>query len=89
MATITETKSSDPVGFLGTEGHYMLPHHVSEIERLTKQHEFMSTTTKNHLLVPAVLAGTGPLKVLDAGCADGTLRSDPPRSIHVLITDTC
>ena len=78
--TITKTTPSTPVPFLGTEGHYMLPHHASEIERLKFQHEFMSTTTKNQLLAPAVLAGTGPLRILDAGCADGELRSNSQKS---------
>lgn len=70
MTTTTETKASQPA-FLGSEGVYMLPHHVSEIERLRKQHHFMATTTDGLLLDPRVTAGDGPLRVLDAGCADG------------------
>jgi SAM-dependent methyltransferase len=70
MTTITE-KMPEPVGFLGSEGVYMLPHHASEIERLTKQHHFMATTTDGLLLAAATTAGNCPLKVLDAGCADG------------------
>lgn len=70
MITTTETKASQAT-FLGSEGVYMLPHHVSEIERLRKQHHFMATTTDGLLLDPRVTAGDGPLRVLDAGCADG------------------
>lgn len=53
----------------------MLPHHASEIERLRKQHHFMSTSTDGLLLAPSLTAGNEPLKVLDAGCADGRISS--------------
>lgn len=75
MSTAIKTKT-EPVAFLGSEGVYMLPHHAKEIERLTKQHHLLATTTEGLLLAPSVTAGNVPLKVLDAGCADGTwLRS--------------
>lgn len=57
--------------FSGTEGIYLLPHHQKEIDRLRKQHKFMNSTTGGFLLVTPNLHGTGPLRVLDAGAADG------------------
>lgn len=57
--------------FSGTEGAYMLPHHVKEIERLQRQHRFMNSTTEGKLLVTPNIKGFSQLRILDAGCADG------------------
>ncbi|KAI9803144.1 MAG: hypothetical protein M1833_001215 [Piccolia ochrophora] len=64
--------------FRGTEGAYMLPHHVKEIERLNRQHRFMSSTTEG-VLIAAPLGDSDPVRVLDAGCADGTWLRDLTR----------
>lgn len=65
--------------FSGTEGAYMLPHHAKEIERLRRQHRFMNSTTEGKLLVTPNTEGFSPLRILDAGCADGTWLRDIPR----------
>ncbi|OCK97380.1 uncharacterized protein K441DRAFT_606397 [Cenococcum geophilum 1.58] len=65
--------------FSGTEGAYMLPHHAKEIERLQRQHHFMNSTTEGKLLVTPNTKGFSPLRILDAGCADGTWLRDVPR----------
>lgn len=57
--------------FLGTEGVYMLPHHVQEINRLQRQHRFMKSTTDGALLVTPLPSEGKTLRVLDSGCADG------------------
>jgi hypothetical protein len=57
--------------FRGTEGVYMLPHHAKEIDRLTKQHLFMRSTTENLQLANPITYGAKELRVLDCGCADG------------------
>ncbi|KFX98274.1 hypothetical protein O988_04449 [Pseudogymnoascus sp. VKM F-3808] len=62
--------------FRGTEGVYMLPHHAKEIDRLTKQHLFMRSTTDNLQLADPITAGAKELRVLDCGCADGTWLKD-------------
>ncbi|KAF2626055.1 hypothetical protein BU25DRAFT_472892 [Macroventuria anomochaeta] len=62
MSTVTETKG-ESVGFLGSEGVCMLPHHASEIERLTKQHDLLATTTDGLLLASVVTAGSNSLKL--------------------------
>lgn len=61
----------------------MLPHHAKEIERLTKQHHFMMSTTAGQLLASHVTAGNGPLRVLDAGCADGLFLFPPNASLDL------
>ncbi|KAI4251097.1 MAG: hypothetical protein LQ352_005064 [Teloschistes flavicans] len=58
--------------FSGTEGVYMLPHHVQEIDRLRRQHWFMKGTTDGALLVSKLPSDQKTLRVLDSGCADGT-----------------
>jgi hypothetical protein len=65
------SKENRSTAFMGTEGLYMLPHHVKEIERLRKQHIFMNTTTDGILLNTPNICNADHLKVLDAGCADG------------------
>jgi hypothetical protein len=70
-ANVDQPKST---AFTGTEGVYMLPHHVKEIERLQKQHRFMNATTGGFLLLTPNLHGDHPLRILDAGAADGELR---------------
>jgi len=76
MATKTETAvTRDAVPneanineFKGTEGIYLLPHHVEEIERLRRQHQFIKSSTNNeltHLDLPL------NARILDSGCADG------------------
>ncbi|OCL05439.1 hypothetical protein AOQ84DRAFT_322932 [Glonium stellatum] len=65
--------------FSGTEGSYMLPHHAKEIERLQRQHRFMNSNTDGKLLVTPNTKGFSPLRILDAGCADGTWLRDVPR----------
>lgn len=57
--------------FSGTEGVYMLPHHVLEIDRLRRQHLFMKSTTNGALLVMPLSSEKKALRVLDSGCADG------------------
>lgn len=57
--------------FSGTEGVYMLPHHVQEIDRLRRQHWFMKGTTDGALLVSKLPSDQKTLRVLDSGCADG------------------
>lgn len=57
--------------FLGTEGVYMLPHHVQEIDRLQRQHDFMRSTTDGALVVTPLPLEGKTLRVLDSGCADG------------------
>jgi hypothetical protein len=57
--------------FRGTEGVYMLPHHAKEIDRLTKQHLFMRSTTEDLQLAIPITSGAKELRVLDCGCADG------------------
>ena len=54
--------------FNGTEGIHLLPHHVEEIERLRRQHQFIKSSTNNeltHLDLPL------NARILDSGCADG------------------
>lgn len=53
------------MAFQGTEGIYMLPHHVREIDRL------MRSTTDGVLLVVPLPSQRKTLRVLDSGCADG------------------
>ncbi|KAI9785431.1 MAG: hypothetical protein M1816_000400 [Peltula sp. TS41687] len=55
--------------FAGTEGAYLLPHNQVEVERLQRQHRFMTSATFGRL-VPFDLPREA--KVLDSGCADGT-----------------
>jgi len=57
--------------FSGTEGVYLLPHHIEEIDRLRRQHEFMRSTTEGMLVPFPLPSNGGKIKVLDAGCADG------------------
>ncbi len=57
--------------FQGTEGVYMLPHHVQEIDRLQRQHRFMKSTTDGALVVTPLPSEAKTLRVLDSGCADG------------------
>ncbi|KAL8687135.1 MAG: hypothetical protein Q9218_006608 [Villophora microphyllina] len=64
--------------FSGTEGVYMLPHHVQEIDRLQRQHRFMKGTTDGALLVSKLPSDQRTLRVLDSGCADGTWLLDLP-----------
>lgn len=56
--------------FTGTEGAYLLPHTEVEIERLRRQHQFFGSATNRKLLRYPLQSGA---KVLDSGCADGTL----------------
>lgn len=70
MATTTQTHGSEHNNdlFAGSEGAYLLPHHVQEIERLRTQQGLILSSTGNVLL-------TTPLKshvrILDSGAADG------------------
>ncbi len=57
--------------FSGTEGVYMLPHHLQEIDRLQRQHRFMKATTDGIQLVTPLPSERKNLCVLDCGCADG------------------
>lgn len=57
--------------FKGTEGVYMLPHHVKEIDRLTRQHIFMRSSTEDLQLATPITSGAKELRVLDCGAADG------------------
>ena len=65
--------SSQTAVFTGTEGSYLLPHHVTEADRLQRQHRHF-TVASNHAYFGFPLPPpTGrPLRVLDSGCADGT-----------------
>ena len=67
-AFLSQIKSN---AFSGTEGVYMLPHHVQEIDRLRRQHRFMKSTTDGALLVTPLPSERKNLCVLDSGCADG------------------
>ncbi|KAK1253848.1 hypothetical protein MKX07_001925 [Trichoderma sp. CBMAI-0711] len=67
--------------FTGTEGAYMLPHHQQEIDRLTRQHRFMNSTTGGQLLVTPNIKEKKELRVLDCGAADGTWLRDLPRQL--------
>lgn len=55
--------------FAGTEGIYLLPHHIKEIERLRTQHRFILSSTDNTLITAPIKEGK--LRVLDSGAADG------------------
>jgi hypothetical protein len=75
VVTIVSDKNSGDgyhtTKFTGSEGVYLLPHHVKEIERLQKQHYFMNSSTGGVLLATPNVQGNAPLRILDAGCADG------------------
>jgi hypothetical protein len=82
-ATIPASASEDVVpkshksnAFQGTEGVYMLPHHLKEIDRLTRQHVFMRSSTGDVQIAPKVTANATELRVLDCGAADGTWLRD-------------
>ncbi|POR31210.1 Uncharacterized protein TPAR_08582 [Tolypocladium paradoxum] len=76
---VTGSKKLPP--FSGTEGIYMLPHHPREIERLQRQHFFMSSTTDGQLLVVPVIHQRKSLRVLDSGAANGTWLRDLARQL--------
>ncbi|KAF7589917.1 hypothetical protein BBP40_003535 [Aspergillus hancockii] len=64
---------SESAVFTGTEGQYLLPHHVAELDRLRRQHQHYSAASGNVLLGFDLPPSTDhPLRVLDSGCADGT-----------------
>ncbi|KAE8408442.1 S-adenosyl-L-methionine-dependent methyltransferase [Aspergillus pseudonomiae] len=69
--------SSQTAVFTGTEGSYLLPHHVTEADRLQRQHRHF-TVASNHAYFGFPLPPpTGrPLRVLDSGCADGVWLHD-------------
>ena len=69
--------------FLGTEGVYMLPHHIQEIDRLQRQHRFMRSTTDGVLVVTPLPLELKTLRVLDSGCADGLSPCPPNLSLFV------
>lgn len=71
ISVVAVTGSTPLAPFSGTEGEYMLPHHVQEIERLRRQHHFMNTTTSGQLLVVPNIKEKKSLRVLDSGAADG------------------
>ena len=90
MATLAQTTTApnnavDRATFVGTEGAYMLPHHAKEIERLQRQHRFMFSSTGGDLLRVPLPDASQKIKVLDCGCADGTLRLF--RSCGLLLDD--
>ncbi|WEW56947.1 hypothetical protein PRK78_002406 [Emydomyces testavorans] len=58
--------------FGGTEGQYLLPHHVTEIDRLRRQHEHVKASCDGQLLAFPLPESAQTLRVLDSGCADGT-----------------
>ena len=70
-ASVDEKIILRSIPFKGTEGVYMLPHHAKEIDRLTKQHVLMRSTTADLQLATPITSGTKELRVLDCGCADG------------------
>lgn len=72
IETMTATSEAKPYFFEGTEGHYMLPHHQTEIERLKRQHSFVKDSTDGELLSFALPESASQLRVLDSGCADGS-----------------
>jgi hypothetical protein len=55
--------------FAGTEGIYLLPHHIKEIERLRTQHNFILSSTGNTLITAPI--SNKKVRVLDSGAADG------------------
>ncbi|KAF2638897.1 methyltransferase family protein [Massarina eburnea CBS 473.64] len=71
MAAV-EASTSTPEVFGGTEGQYLLPHHVSEIDRLRRQHQYTKSCCDGNLLGFPLPESKEPLKILDSGCADGT-----------------
>lgn len=69
---MVDTSPQDTIeAFGGTEGHYMLPHHQTEIERLRRQHELVKSSTSDQLLGFPLPSSESELRVLDCGCADG------------------
>lgn len=70
MAAV-ETSTSTPQVFEGTEGQYLLPHHVSEIDRLRRQHKYTKVCCDSDLLGFTLPETKNQLEVLDSGCADG------------------
>ena len=70
-ATVVNTEGKSHF-FEGTEGHYMLPHHQTEIQRLKRQHNFVKDSTNGELLSFALPQSNSQLLVLDSGCADGS-----------------
>ncbi|RMJ24265.1 Methyltransferase [Aspergillus sp. HF37] len=71
MAAVEESVSTSKV-FGGTEGQYLLPHHVSEIDRLRRQHNYTKVCCDGNLLGFPLPESSEPIRVLDSGCADGT-----------------
>lgn len=66
MSTQTEV-------FTGTEGSYLLPHHVTEADRLQRQHRHFAAASDQTYFGFTLPPSTGsPLRILDSGCADGT-----------------
>ncbi|KAB8077925.1 S-adenosyl-L-methionine-dependent methyltransferase [Aspergillus leporis] len=69
--------ASESAEFKGTEGQYLLPHHVAEIDRLRRQHQHFAAASDNVFLGFHLSPSTDhPLRILDSGCADGTWLRD-------------
>jgi hypothetical protein len=71
MAAVEKSTSTSQEVFEGTEGQYLLPHHVSEIDRLRRQHEYTKVCCDGNLLGFPLPESSQQLEILDSGCADG------------------
>ncbi|CEJ54140.1 hypothetical protein PMG11_00462 [Penicillium brasilianum] len=79
MAAVENSTSTSQEVFEGTEGQYLLPHHVSEIDRLRRQHEYTKVCSDGNLLGFPLPESSQQLEILDSGCADGTWLLDLAR----------
>ncbi|KAB8226887.1 hypothetical protein ETB97_004439 [Aspergillus alliaceus] len=63
--------------FSGTEGNYLLPHHLTETDRLQRQHRHFAAASDNvYFGFPLPPLRDRPLRILDSGCADGVWLRD-------------
>lgn len=58
-------------------GEYLHPHHVTEIDRLRRQHEYTKVCCDGNLLGFSLPESNKQLEILDSGCADGEQQPDP------------
>ncbi|ORX98955.1 hypothetical protein BCR34DRAFT_495689 [Clohesyomyces aquaticus] len=73
--SVSVNGASNP--FVGTEGIYLLPHHIKEIERLRTQHKLILSSTGNTLITAPI--SNKKARVLHSGAADGTWLLDVER----------
>ncbi|EEP78117.1 predicted protein [Uncinocarpus reesii 1704] len=72
MPNMLEVETPPAQVFGGTEGQYRLPHHITEIDRLRRQHEHIKSSCNGKLISFPLPNSPHPIRVLDSGCADGT-----------------